>query len=136
DGTGRPAIADAVVVVRDGRIAAVGPRRDTAVPAGVPSVDAAGKTIVAGLWDMHTHVTQIEWAPVYVASGVTTARDMGNEFDFIVPLRRAIASGRAVGPRLRLAGLVDGGGPNAFGTEYATNADEARRVVAKYHDAG
>ncbi|HZP48281.1 MAG TPA: amidohydrolase family protein [Vicinamibacterales bacterium] len=136
DGTGRPAIADAVVVVRDGRIAAVGPRRDTAVPAGVPSVDVTGKTIVAGLWDMHTHVTQIEWAPVYLASGVTTVRDMGNEFEFVTPLRDAIASTRALGPRLLLAGLVDGGGPDAFGTTYAAAPADAASVVARYHDAG
>ena len=57
-----------------------------------------GKTIVPGLWDMHTHVTQIEWAPVYLAAGVTTVRDMGNEFEFITALRDAIASGRALGP--------------------------------------
>ncbi|HZT78502.1 MAG TPA: amidohydrolase family protein [Vicinamibacterales bacterium] len=136
DGTGRAPIADAVVVVRDGRIADVGPRATTRVPEGVPAVDVAGATIVPGLWDMHTHVTQVEWAPVYLAAGVTTARDMGNEFEFIVPLRDAIASGRAVGPRLLLAGLVDGGGPNAFGTTYAATPEEAAQVVAHYHDAG
>ena len=64
-----------------------------------------GKTLVPGLWDMHTHVTQIEWAPVYLAAGVTTVRDMGNEFEFITALRDAIASRRALGPRLLLAGL-------------------------------
>ena len=136
DATGRPPIADGVVVVRDGRISDVGARGDVAIPADVPTVDVAGKTIVPGLWDMHTHVTQIEWAPVYLAAGVTTVRDMGNEFAFITALRDAIDSRRAAGPRLLLAGLVDGGGPNAFGTEYATTVDEARRVVAKYHDAG
>src|SRR5579871_587914 len=136
DGTGRPPIADAVVVVRDERIAAVGPRATTSVPAGTPSVDVSGKTIVPGLWDMHTHVTQIEWAPVYLAAGVTTARDMGNEFEFIVPLRDAIASTRALGPRLLLAGLVDGGGPNAFGVTYATTPEEAGLVVGGYHGHG
>src|SRR5206468_12037136 len=84
----------------------------------------------------HTHVTQVEWAPVYLAAGVTTVRDMGNEFEFITALRDAVTSGRAVGPRLLLAGLVDGGGPNAFGVEYAATPDEAKRVVGKYHDSG
>ena len=54
-----------------------------------------GKTIVPGLWDMHTHVTQIEWAPVYLGAGVTTVRDMGNEFEFVTALRDAVASGRS-----------------------------------------
>jgi imidazolonepropionase-like amidohydrolase len=136
DGTGRAAIPDGVVVVRDGRIADVGPRAAVTIPPGVPSVVVDGKTIVPGLWDMHTHVTQIEWAPVYLAAGVTTVRDMGNEFEFVVPLRDAIASGRALGPRVLAAGLIDGGGPNAFGVYYAATPEEAKQAVGKYHDAG
>lgn len=136
DATGRPPIADAVVVVRDGRIAAVGPRATTAVPSGVATVDVTGKTIVPGLWDMHTHFTQIEWAPVYLAAGVTTVRDMGNEFEFITPVRDAIASSRVFGPRLLLAGLIDGPGPNAFGVTTTDDPNEAASIVAGYHDHG
>jgi len=136
DGSNRPAIADAVVVVRDGRIADAGPRTAVAVPNGTMSVDARGKTLVPGLWDMHTHVTQIEWAPVYLAAGVTTVRDMGNELEFITALREAIRTQGALGPRLLLAGLVDGGGPNAFGVVYAATPEEAKQVVGRYHDVG
>jgi imidazolonepropionase-like amidohydrolase len=136
DGTGRPPVSDGVVIVRDGRIADVGTRASVPIPDDVPTVDVSGKTLVPGLWDMHTHVTQIEWAPVYLASGVTTVRDMGNEFEFITVLRDAIASKRALGPRLLLAGLVDGPGPNAFGVYYAATQEEAKQVVAKYHAAG
>jgi imidazolonepropionase-like amidohydrolase len=136
DATGRPPIPDAAILIRDGRIAGVGPRARIVVPAGTPVADMAGKTVIPGLWDMHTHVTQIEWAPVYVAAGVTTVRDMGNEFEFVTALRDAISSGRAVGPRLLAAGLVDGGGPDAFGVVYAATPETAHAVVAKYHDAG
>ena len=136
DGTGGPAIPDGVIVVRDGRIAAVGKRASVAIPAGTPAVPVDGKTIIPGLWDMHTHVTQVEWAPVYLGAGVTTVRDMGNEFEFITALRDAIASKRALGPRILAAGLIDGGGPNAFGVYDAVTPDEARQTVAKYHDAG
>jgi len=136
DATGRDPIPNAVVVIRGGRIAEVGPGASTAIPAGMPVVRVDGKTIVPGLWDMHTHVTQIEWAPVYLAAGVTTVRDMGNEFEFITALRDAVASGRVAGPRLLLAGLIDGGGPNAFGVYYATTPDEAKQMVAKYRAAG
>jgi imidazolonepropionase-like amidohydrolase len=97
---------------------------------------ADGKTVIPGLWDMHTHVTQVEWAPVYLAAGVTTVRDMGNEFEFITALTSAVASGRALGPRLLLAGLIDGGGPNAFGVYDGATVEEAVRLVRKYHDAG
>jgi len=136
DGTGRAAVADSAIVVRDGRIVDAGPASAIAVPADLPTVDLTGATIVPGLWDMHTHVTQIEWAPVYLAAGVTTARDMGNEFEFITVLRDAIAAKRALGPRLLLAGLVDGSGPNAFGVQYADTPDEAKLAVARYHGAG
>src|SRR4051794_12061504 len=69
DGTGRAPIRDGVIVVRDGRIAEVGPRASVALPPGVPVVPVDGKTIIPGLWDMHTHVTQVEWAPVYLGAG-------------------------------------------------------------------
>jgi imidazolonepropionase-like amidohydrolase len=136
DGTGGPPIADGVIVVRDGRIAAVGPRASVTIPAGTAAVAVDGKTIIPGLWDMHTHVTQVEWAPVYLGAGVTTVRDMGNEFEFITSLRDAIASRRVLGPRIVAAGLIDGGGPNAFGVYYAATPEEARQAVARYHDAG
>jgi imidazolonepropionase-like amidohydrolase len=135
DGTGQPPVRDGVVLVEDGRIAAVGRRGSIALPAGVPQVDVGGKVLVPGLWDMHTHVTQIEWAPVYLAAGVTTVRDMGNEFEFIVALRQSIASRRSLGPRLLLAGLVDGPGPNAFGVYEASTPEEAAHVVAMYEAA-
>src|SRR4029077_9933382 len=135
-GTGRPPIADGVVIVRDGRDAEVRPKSAMTIPGDVPSVPVAGKTIVPGLWDMHTHVTQVEWAPAYLGAGVTTVRDMGNEFEFLVPLRDAIASGRALGPRIAAGGLIDGGWPNAFGVYYAATPEEAKQAVGKYHDAG
>jgi len=135
DGT-KGAIPDATVLVRRGRIEAVGPRAEISIPSGAPSIDVRGKTILPGLWDMHTHVTQIEWGPVYLAAGVTTVRDMGNESELLLALRDALASEKALGPRLLLAGLVDGGGPNAFGTVAATTPEEGRAVVGRYHDAG
>jgi imidazolonepropionase-like amidohydrolase len=136
DGTGRPAVPDAVVVVADGRIVAAGPANGVTIPATARRIDVKGKTITPGLWDMHTHLNQLEWAPVYLAAGVTTVRDMGNEVPFITALRDEVSSGRAVGPRMLLAGLVDGGGPNAFGALNATTPDEGRAVVRRYHSLG
>ena len=94
DGTGRGAVANATVVVADGRIVAAGSSASVRVPHGAQRVDVRGRTIAPGLWDMHAHVMQVEWAPMYLANGVTTVRDMGNEIDFELPLRDAIRSGR------------------------------------------
>ncbi|MCC6927764.1 MAG: amidohydrolase family protein [Gemmatimonadaceae bacterium] len=136
DGTGRDAIPHAVVVVSDGRIAAVGAHDQVTIPPNAKRIDLTGRTIMPGLWDMHTHLMQMEWGPVYLAAGVTSARDMGNVVDFIVPFRATVDSGLALGPRMPLAGLVDGGGPNAFGAENATTPEEGRAVVRKYRALG
>ena len=136
DATGRPAIERSVVVVRDGRIAAAGPEASTPIPSNAKRIDVSGKTIVPGLWDMHSHLHQIEWLPVYLGAGVTTVRDMGNELPFVTALRDASASGRAVGPRILLAGLIDGPGPNAFGAMSAATPEEGRAIVRQYHALG
>ncbi|HET7618319.1 MAG TPA: amidohydrolase family protein [Vicinamibacterales bacterium] len=135
DGTGRAPIPNATVVVRGSRIAAVGLSTRTRVPDGVKIIDVAGMTIVPGLWDMHAHASQIDWAPVYLASGVTTIRDMGGEMAFLTAFRDAIASGRALGPRVLLAGLIDGPGPQSFGSVTAATPAEGIAAVRRYHDA-
>jgi imidazolonepropionase-like amidohydrolase len=132
----RPPQPDTTVVVTDGRITAIGPTRRVSVPAGATTVNAAGKTLIPGLWDMHSHFEQVEWGPIYLASGVTTVRDVGNELEFITSVRDAVKSGRGIGPRMLLAGIVDGNGPNAMGAIRAATADEGREVVRRYHDAG
>ncbi len=136
DGTGAPAITDSVVLVQDGKIIAAGSRAKTTIPKNARSIDVHGKTIVPGLWDMHAHFEQVEWGPVYLAAGVTTVRDCGNELEFITSARDAIANGNGVGPRLLLAGVVDGTGPRALGVARADNPQEDREWVNRYHDAG
>ena len=117
DGTGAAPVADAAVVIHKGRIVAVGPRSKVKIPKDANVVDAHGKTILPGLWDMHAHFEQVEWGPIYLAAGVTTVRDCGNEFEFITAVRDAIAQGRGLGPRLLLAGIVDGTGTYTIGVE-------------------
>ena len=66
---------------------------------------------------MHAHYEQVEWGPIYLAAGVTTVRDVGNEFDFITQVRNTVNSGKALGPHMLLAGIVDGDGPYAIGMQ-------------------
>jgi imidazolonepropionase-like amidohydrolase len=136
DGTGKAAVENAVVVLRDGKIAAAGPASSTPVPEGAQIVDAHGKSVLPGLWEMHAHFEQVEWGPIYLATGVTTARDVGNEREFIVAVRDAIAGGRGIGPRLVMAGVVDGSGPYSLGVVRVDTADQAREQVQKYKAAG
>jgi imidazolonepropionase-like amidohydrolase len=136
DGTGAPALPDSTVVISKGRIIAAGPRARVKIPGGAKKVDARGKTILPGLWDMHAHFEQVEWGPIYLAAGATTVRDCGNEFEFITAVRDAIAGGRGLGPRLLLAGIVDGTGPLALGVERVDTPEEAKTWTDRYHDAG
>ena len=136
DGTGAPPLKDSAVVIENGKILSAGPRGKIALPKGARVLDVTGKTVIPGLWDMHAHFEQVEWGPVYLAAGVTTVRDCGNGFEFITAVRDAINSGRGVGPRLLLAGIVDGSGPFALGVARVDTPEQAREWVHRYHDAG
>jgi imidazolonepropionase-like amidohydrolase len=136
DGTDAAPIPDAAVVIRNGRIVAVGPRSSVKIPKHAHVIDAHGESILPGLWDMHAHFEQVEWGPIYLAAGVTTVRDCGNEFEFITAVRNAVASGRGLGPRLLLAGIVDGTGPLTIGVERVDTPEQARMWTDRYHDAG
>jgi imidazolonepropionase-like amidohydrolase len=134
DGNGGPPVRDATVVVERGRIIAAGGKAK--VPDGFPRIDARGKTVLPGLWDMHAHYEQVEWGPIYLAAGVTTVRDVGNELEFIQSVRDAIESGHGIGPHLLLAGIVDGSGPFALGVNRVDTPEQAVAEVKRYHDAG
>src|ERR1043166_4841276 len=56
DGTGRAPIPDAVVLIRDGRIAALGTAREVAIPASATRIDARGKFLIPGLMDANLHL--------------------------------------------------------------------------------
>lgn len=138
DGTGAAPIEDATVFVRNGRIVAAGARATVRVPSGVPAVDVRGKSLLPGLWDMHAHVGQAEWGPAYLAEGVTTVRDMGGYMGILLALRDAWNPRgrlRGVGPRLLMAGLIDGPGPDAFGSVTAATPEEGRDAVRAYRQA-
>ena len=99
-------------------------------------MDAKGKTLLPGLWEMHTHFSGIEFGPAQLSVGITTARDCGGEFDYLIAQRDAVDKHNAIGPRLLLAGLIDAGGINAFGHVTAETPEEGRAAVNRYHDAG
>jgi imidazolonepropionase-like amidohydrolase len=136
NGTGKPPITNATIVIRDGRIVAVGASERVKVPSNAQLIDVAGKYIIPGLWDMHAHYEQVEWGPIYLAAGVTTVRDVGNEFEFITAVRDAVNSGKGLGPHMLLAGVVDGDSSYAIGVARVNSPADAQAWVQRYHDAG
>jgi imidazolonepropionase-like amidohydrolase len=127
-GVGDEPLEDAVVLIRGGRIEAVGSRHEVVVPADARVIELDGQTVAPGLWDMHAHLAQVEWGPVYLAAGITTVRDVGNDVDFVRAMRDASASGQGPAPRILVAGVI-------FGDEVST-VDEAKALVRSYHEAG
>jgi imidazolonepropionase-like amidohydrolase len=132
DGTGGAAVANAVVVLRDGRVVCAGPSSSCAVPADADTVSAAGKWIIPGLIDTHVHFSQTGWvdgrpdaldlraqypypqveaelhaAPErffrsYLCSGVTTVFDVGG-YPWTLELMERTAQSTAA-PRVVAAG--------------------------------
>jgi len=138
DPSSRTMNAGWTVVVRGSRIIAAGPDAATPVPSGakVQLVDATGKFLLPGLWDMHVHQSEGNGL-LQLACGITTVRDLGNDIDAATKMRADYASGAAIGPRLILAGIIDGPGPRAAPTRaLASTPEEARKWVEAYAGRG
>jgi imidazolonepropionase-like amidohydrolase len=124
------------VVISGDRIRAVGRDGEVPLPPGAEIVEARGKALLPGLWDMHQHVVATDGL-LDIASGITTARDMGNDLDLLLDLRRRWDAGEAVGPRLLMACVIEGPGPYAAPTKVLVATDaEALAAVNRYAAAG
>ena len=136
DVTGKPSITNSAVLIQGDRIIAAGPRSQIKFPDGTKTIDVSGKFLLPGLWDMHSHFYQVEFGPTYLAAGITTARDVGNDIEFGTALRDAAKYGRGLGPRMLLAGYIDGKNEfHSFDVQVDT-PEEARAAVQRYKNAG
>jgi Amidohydrolase family len=144
DGTGRPAVEDAVVVFQDGRIREVGKRGEVTIPEGAEIIDAKGKTILPGLIDGHCHYR--DWmGEVYLAYGVVTCPNISNNpVDWIIAQREGVRNGTIRGPRVwASANIIDGPPPEGTGTLrrqrtsiIVDSEDEAHKAVRSLAEKG
>jgi imidazolonepropionase-like amidohydrolase len=104
---------DRTVVISGNRIVAEGPSATTPAPDGARVIDGSGLYVIPGLWDMHVHLTMPggrDVLPLYVLNGVTGVRDMASEWEQLQAMRRDIAGGLLVGPRIISSGpYLEGG---------------------------
>ncbi|MGH9851882.1 MAG: amidohydrolase family protein [Blastocatellia bacterium] len=136
------------ITVQGGRILAIEPEQATA-PRAAMVIDATGKFLIPGLWDMHAHlvmypglpqredVTEVVF-PLFIANGVLGVRDMGApEVTRMVRLREEIETGKRLGPHLVVTGRqFDGVNVTDWTKQRITNTAEARQAVRALKEAG
>jgi imidazolonepropionase-like amidohydrolase len=125
DGTGRPAIEKATLVIRNGHIEAVGKR--VKIPAGVERIDATGKTIIPGLINAHGHLNSEDRLGVYLRDGITTILSLGGDKEFALREFCAKAAPGTV-PRLYVAGPIQDSSAIP-GAVVVTTPEQARKSV-------
>jgi hypothetical protein len=130
------------IVVADGRIIALHRTGKVRLPKGAEIINARGKFLIPGLWDMHVHSGGYEngkkYFPRLIAGGITGVRDMGSQLDEILRLRREVDEGAIIGPHMVIAGPIVQG-PLPFRMPLfisANNEAEARQTVISLKERG
>jgi imidazolonepropionase-like amidohydrolase len=149
DGTGAAPRENYTVVIRDGRIAAMGPTASTAVPAGALAVDVAGKTLIPGLVMVHEHLyypvgsgtyanLTESFSRLYLAGGVTSMRTGGNMNGFAELLvAKAIARGDKPGPYIdATAPYLEGPGMGFNQVVALRDTNDAKALVSYWAGQG
>jgi imidazolonepropionase-like amidohydrolase len=138
DTTGGPVQPDRSVVITGDRITALGKSGEVDMPADAQVVDAAGKFLIPGLWDMHVHMAGKEFLTLFLANGVTGIRDMHAFYpQGIFQWRKEVATGQFPGPRIVAAGaIIDGPKPVWPGSKAAAGEKEGRKAVQELKNQG
>lgn len=145
DMSGGPPVHGLTVVIHNDRIQALSKRAVIHLGRNVQVVNATGKFLIPGLWDMHVHTTvrpesdlsSRSLLALYLAYGVVGVRDMGGDWSRLQPLRKELAAGTLPGPVLLAAGpFVDGPQTAAPTVLPVANPEEARAAVRKLKSEG
>lgn len=152
DGLGRAPLENQTLILRDGKIAALGADGSVAIPDGATVKDLAGKTVLPGFVMVHEHlfyssitkgpfhVNQMEFSfpRLYLAAGVTTARTTGSMEPYTdLEVKKEIEAGQAIGPKLHLtAPYLDGAGTGITQLRAVASVAAAERMVHYWADEG
>ncbi len=146
DGTGRPPIERAVIVIEGGRFVAIGAEGQIAVPPAAEIVDAANRTVLPGFIDGHGHLEDFH-GELYLHLGITTCAtiEVFQDGPWGLAQKAGTALGRIRGPRLWTSGRAiggdraeteAGGSRGIRGNIVVTNAEEARAAVQRKKQHG
>ena len=136
DSTTATLVPKSTVVIEGNKITAVGADGSVAVPKSAQVIDATNKALMPGLWDMHVHLGSNDGL-LHMACGVTSVRDLGNDIDQLGQMRARYENGTEIGPRVLMAGLIDGRGPYAGPTKVNVDTEqEARDAIDRFAKLG
>jgi len=138
DATGAPAQTHRTVIVSNGKIEQI--TSSSAADAKFPGthINASGKFLIPGLWDMHVHMVFGTWfphgkeiaLPLFIANGITGVRDMGGELEVLQQWRKEISAGTLLGPRIVMSGpMLDGPQPRFPSSIAIATPDDGRHAV-------
>jgi imidazolonepropionase-like amidohydrolase len=146
DATGRAPQPDQTVLIDGGRITAVGSAAKIKVPKSARTIDASGKFLLPGFWDMHVHLAGVtadpSWGkqillPLLIANGITGVRDMGGDLDALLSWQRDSESGALLAPHIVASGPFLVGRGRSTAEQYPVHgAEEARAAVDKLKARG
>ena len=123
------------VLVRDGRIVSVGATGSGKAKAD-HVVDAGGRVLLPGLFDMHAHVGRWDGG-LNIATGVTTVRDMGNDNATLQQIIAEEKAGTLLATRIVPAGFIEGESPMSARNGFVIkNLDEAKKAIDWYAEHG
>ena len=124
------------VWVRKDKIKAIAPSIQSSVYGkDARIIDGTGKTLMPGMFDMHTHNTKFRGA-LHLAGGVTSVRDLANNKQ-VKALSHQFNSNQIIGPRIvTFCGIIDGPGPFANQRNVVENLDEGLAEIQVYKDLG
>lgn len=136
DVAGGTALPDRTVVITGDRITELGKSAEIRTPQGAQVIDATGKFLIPGLWDMHVHWLHKDYLPLFPANGVTGIRIMWGD-SMHHQWRQEITQGAVRGPRMAIASpIVDGPTPIWPGSTAVKDGAEARRFVIQAKQDG
>jgi len=129
-------VPNSTVLIDGGRIKAVGPDGKVTIPAGTERIDARGRALLPGLFDMHVHMSEDDGV-LHLAAGVTSVLDLANDTDNLLSMKQRMDADQEIGPRISMRGIIDGAGPFAAPTKVLIDSEaQALAAIDNYAKLG
>ncbi len=130
DMTGKPLQAAMTVVIEGNSITKIGTTAKTKIPKNAQVIDASGKFLIPGLWDMHVHLSATKTPfPLFIANGVLGVRHMGGNLKQVYEWREQVRQGKLLAPRIVSCGVVADGADDGDWSIETLTAEQGRKTV-------